>query len=123
MTDRLLLRGLTFHGHHGVSEAERDVGGRYVVDLDLECDLAPAGATDDLADTVNYAAVARTVVGVGTGESFRLVEALAEAMATAVLSAFPVSAVTVRVTKTPPPVRGVILKAAGVEIRRLRGTG
>lgn len=55
--DTILLKGLVFHGYHGVLEEERRLGQKFVVDIEASADLARAGQTDDLADTVNYAAV------------------------------------------------------------------
>ncbi len=118
MTDRILLQGLTFYGYHGVKAEEQALGGRYRLDLTLERDLAPAGASDELADTTSYSDVARAVVAVGTGRRFRLIEALAEAVAAEVLSRFDVEAVVVRVTKEHPPVPEMVMAAAAVEIRR-----
>lgn len=55
--DRILLRGLVFHGYHGVLPEEQVLGQKFVVDASLSADLAAAGRSDDLADTVSYAAV------------------------------------------------------------------
>ena len=49
-TDRLLLEGLQFFGHHGDVEAERALGGRVDVDVEIRSDLRPAGRSDQLAD-------------------------------------------------------------------------
>jgi dihydroneopterin aldolase len=120
MTDRIVLRGLTFYGHHGVADAEQAVGGRYAVDLALVRDLAAAGSSDQLTDTTNYAAVARAVVALGTGQRFRLLEALAAAIAAAVLEDFAVEVVTVAVTKLQPPLAEMTSGTATVEITRRR---
>jgi dihydroneopterin aldolase len=102
-----------------VSDAERRVGGRYVVDLELTYDLARAGASDDLQDTVSYSEVYRAAREVVEGNSFRLIEMLAERIAGTILERFPARAVLVRVKKEPPPVAGII-DYAGVEILRER---
>jgi dihydroneopterin aldolase len=120
MSDQILIRGLTFWGHHGVRDAEQAIGGRYRVDADLDVRLDAAAASDTLADTVSYSQVARTLHAVGVENRFRLLEALAGAMAQAVLDKFPVDAVTVRVMKAPPPVAEVPLEEAGVAITRRR---
>lgn len=120
MPDRILIHGVQFFAHHGVSPEERRVGGRYVVDVALECDLGPAAASDRLDDTVSYSDVYRLVVEIGQGRQFQLIETLAEAMAQAILERFPrVEGVQVRVKKQPPPTAG-ILDYAGVEIYRRR---
>jgi dihydroneopterin aldolase len=120
MTDRILVHALVFYGYHGVGDDERAVGGRYRVDLTLERDLAAAGASDQLADTLSYADVARAAVLLGTTRRFRLLEALAAALADMVLAEFDVDAVTVCVTKEHPPVPEIIVGAAAVEITRRR---
>ncbi len=55
--DRILLEGMLFSGHHGTLPAERELGQRFAVDVELRCDLRAAGSTDDLAQTVDYGAV------------------------------------------------------------------
>ena len=59
MTDKILLSGAHFFAHHGVSDEEQRLGGRYVVDVELHCDLARSAAGDSLADTISYADVYR----------------------------------------------------------------
>ncbi len=117
--DRILIHGAHFYGRHGVSEEERRVGGHYTVDLELTYDLTRAGASDDLRDTISYSDVYRTAREIVEGTSYHLIEALADQIATMVLSRYPAQAVLVRVKKEPPPVVGVI-DYAGVEIVRER---
>ncbi len=119
MPDKIILRGCQFHGKHGVSPEERAVGGRVIVDLELEYDLASAGATDDLQSTINYSAVFKTVRAQVEDQNFNLIESLAHRIAEAMLAKFPVEAVTVYVRKQPPPIKGIV-KSAGVQIRRSR---
>jgi dihydroneopterin aldolase len=69
MSDRVEVRGIDFHGAHGVAEEERRIGNRFRVDLAFELDLRPAGENDDLARSVDYAAAAARVVEIGTGQS------------------------------------------------------
>jgi dihydroneopterin aldolase len=82
-------------------------------------DTSVAARTDHLADTISYSRVARRIVEVGTKERVRLIETLAQRMADAVLSDFPVEAVRIRLRKVRPPT-DVIAAAAGVEIERRR---
>ena len=76
--DRILLREIRFFGNHGATREEQDVGQWYAVDMDLFLDLGHAGRTDDLSKTVDYGEVCRTVMEIGSGRRFRLIEALAE---------------------------------------------
>ena len=62
--DRVVLRGLRGYGRHGVLESERRLGQSFLVDVDLELDTREAAASDDVADTVDYGVVARSVLDV-----------------------------------------------------------
>lgn len=117
--DRIVIHGAHFYGRHGVSEEERRVGGHYTVDIEMTYDLARAGASDDLRDTISYSDVYRAAREIVEGASVHLIEALAEQLAAMVLSRFPAQTVLVRVKKEPPPVAGM-LDYAGVEIVRER---
>jgi len=115
--DKIILKGVQFYGYHGVSDEEREVGQKYAVDVEIPYDLKPAGKSDNLRDTVNYAKVYKLVTQVGTTESFKLIETLARKIADAMLTNFPIDSVTVRVMKLTPPIAGN-LDYAGVEITR-----
>lgn len=52
--DKLILKGLTFHGFHGVKPEERKLGQKFLVDVDAWMDLRAAGKSDILSDTVSY---------------------------------------------------------------------
>jgi 7,8-dihydroneopterin aldolase/epimerase/oxygenase len=117
VSDRIVLHDMRFLGHHGVEEAERRDAQPFGVDVEIVRDLEPAGRTDDLARTVDYGAVFAVCRDVVEGRSFRLIEALAEAIAEAILGSFPVAEVVVRVRKLEPPIKGT-LAWAGVEVMR-----
>ncbi|OGO56873.1 MAG: dihydroneopterin aldolase [Chloroflexi bacterium RBG_16_72_14] len=119
MSDRIVLDGMVFQGTHGVYPEEQVTPQPFEVDVELGLNLQPAGLSDDLAQTVDYARVYETCRVIVESTRFNLVEAIAEAIAHELLADFPVSEVTVRVRK--PQVRlGGPLRAAGVEIRRRR---
>jgi dihydroneopterin aldolase len=121
MTDRIFIRGLVVHAHHGVMEHETRVGQRFVIDLELGVDLSPAAASDHLADTVSYAEVADVTEQAFTTRNFRLLEAAAGAVAEAVLARFgKVAAVTVTVHKPHAPI-AAIFDDVGVVLTRRRG--
>jgi dihydroneopterin aldolase len=91
------LSGLEVFGHHGATEAERRAGRTLLFDLDLG---VPGDAlSDDLARAVDYDRVAELVRDVSTRREFRLLEALAGAVADAIRERFPVESVAVRVRK------------------------
>jgi dihydroneopterin aldolase len=75
--DRIAVRGIRAHGHHGVYAEERATGQPFVVDVVLHLDLAPAAASDEVGDTVHYGELAHQVVAAIEGEPVDLLETLA----------------------------------------------
>lgn len=122
MSDRIELRGLRALGVHGKLAEEQERPQPFSVDLDVVLDLTAAGASDDLEDSVDYGALALGVRDVVETGRFRLLEALAAAIAASVLSERAVQGVTVTVRKLRPPVP-VDLESAGVRITRERSRG
>ena len=118
--DKVQLQGVVFYGFHGDSEAEREVGQRFVVDLEVTRDLSAAGLSDSIRDTVSYVDLYKVAREVVEGPSHRLLESLAESIAHKVLEGLDVETVTVRVKKPQAPIKGSILAHAGVEIVRQR---
>jgi 7,8-dihydroneopterin aldolase/epimerase/oxygenase len=121
MMDRLLLTGMAFHGYHGVLPAERALGGRFVVDVEAALDLRAAGERDDVAATVDYAALYEEVRAIVEGPPLSLIEAVAERVAQRLLATFPtVQAVTVRVHKPGAPLPGATFATIAAEVQRSR---
>lgn len=118
--DKILLQGMVFYGYHGVNPAERELGQRFVVDLELTTDLAAAGNSDDLGMTVNYASAFKVAREVVEGQAANLIETVAERVAAALLNRFPLESVKVRVRKPWAPVKGSVLDWVAVEIIRNR---
>ncbi len=116
-SDRIRLSSILLYGCHGVTEAEREVGRPFEVDVELTTDLAAAADTDDLAATVDYARVYEIVRRVHEAGPYRLLEALAGRIAKEIADELGAAEVTVRVRKPSPPVGGVV-GAAEVEITR-----
>ncbi len=119
MSDRIALRGLRVFGRHGALPEERTVGQVFVVDLAVEIDTSAAGRSDDLADTVDYAALASQVVRRVQGERWDLIERVAERVAEVALSFDGVDAVEVTVRKPHAPL-GVEFDDVAVTITRRR---
>ncbi len=111
---------MVFYGFHGANPAEREVGQRFVVDLEVHRDLRPAGLSDDLADTVSYTRFYELVKEILEGPSRNLLENIAETIAQRVLEGFEVEAVKVRVRKPEVPIKGSVLDHASVEVFRER---
>ena len=119
-TDKILLKGLAFYGHHGVSPDEKALGQHFIVDVTMECDARAAGLSDDLADAVDYVPAYEIVKAVMEGESKDLIESVAEDIAGQILETLNVSAVRVTIKKPEVAIRGSILSYAGLEIYRRR---
>jgi dihydroneopterin aldolase len=96
------LAGLELHGRHGVLEEERREGQRFLFDLWLDVPET-AARSDRIEDAVDYREVVATVREVSDGNAYALLEALATAVAEALLERFPVERARVRVRK--PDVR------------------
>ena len=112
------LAGLELYGYHGVNREEREQGQRFLFDVALEVPDG-TGRSDEIADTIDYRAVASLVREISDGRKFRLLEALAATIAEALLERFPVEGASVRVRK--PDVRldpPVDYSAVTVERRR-----
>ncbi|MCY0887504.1 MAG: dihydroneopterin aldolase [Alicyclobacillaceae bacterium] len=107
--DEIRLRGLQFFGYHGVLPEETVTGQRFVVNLALRVDLRRAGNLDAVEETVDYGQVYRTVEEIVTSHPpKRLIEAVAESIATAILERFAtVALVKVEVEKPGAPIPGI----------------
>ncbi len=116
--DQIQLRALRVVGTHGVLPEEKARAQPFEIDLDLAVDLALAGASDRLSDTVDYGEVAQLASAVVAGTSFELLEALAAAVAEAALASdLRITAVTVHLRKLRPPLAHDI-GTVGVRITR-----
>ena len=119
MSDVIALTGLRVFGRHGVFDFERADGQEFVVDVELELDTRAAAASDDLADTVDYGALAAGLAEVIGGEPVNLLETLAARLADVCLRDGRVSAATVTVHKPRAPIPLTFADVA-VRIRRER---
>jgi dihydroneopterin aldolase len=117
-----VLDNMQFQGRHGYYDHELAPPQPFEVDVELVLNLQPAGIDDDLAKSVDYARVHEVVRQIVESTSFRLLEALAEAISHEILIEFPVVEVGVRVRK-PAVQLGGPLDHAGVEIWRRRSPG
>jgi dihydroneopterin aldolase len=113
------LLGIELQGHHGVLERERSEGQRFLVDVWLEPSNDAAARTDVIGDAVDYRDAVSVVREVSDGRAYRLLEALATAVADALLERLAVARVRVRVRK--PDVRLELpVEHAAVSVERTR---
>lgn len=122
MSDRIVLSNMQLQGRHGFYDHELLAPQPFEVDVELVLNLQPAGVDDDLALSVDYGKVYEAVRQIVESTSYRLLEALAEAISHELLADFDVNEVCVRVRKPAVRLSGP-LDYAGVEIRRQRPNG
>ncbi len=106
--DKIRLSGLVFYAHHGCTEEERTLGGRYEVDCELCTDLREAGETDDLKASIDARSLYDRIEPVVMGNRFRTIEGLAEAISKEILQHYSLKKVVVRVRKPNPPSVGTV---------------
>ena len=123
MSDRIVLANMRFQGRHGYYDHELLALQPFEVDVELVMNLQPAGVDDDLDKSVDYGKVYEAVRQIAESTSYRLLEALAEAISHELLADFDViREVGVRVRKPKVQLSGP-LDYASVEIWRQRSTG
>lgn len=116
----ITISGLSFFGHHGVSQEEREEGRDYFVSITLAIEPSHAEHTDSIADTVDYGDVAALVHETGTAIQYYTVERLARVMCEALLNNFAaIQSIELHLEKVDPPTP-VPVHAAGVIIRMSR---
>ena len=101
--DRINLIGISAFGHHGVHDFERQQGQQFVVDVSCTLDLSSAASTDDLAQTIDYGALAQAIAADVERDPLNLIEALADRIALTCLRYDAVQCVEVTVHKPQAP--------------------
>jgi dihydroneopterin aldolase len=119
MSDRITITGIEAFGRHGVLAHERAIGQAFVVDATLELDLAPAGASDALADTIDYGSLSADLAAIVAGEAHDLIETLAHRLVERCLADDRVQAAEVTVHKPHAPL-SVVARDVSVSVRRQR---
>lgn len=99
----LVLSRISFEARHGATPAERRSLRRFEVDIEIDAPLDAAQSTDRLADTIDYRQVAEVIVGIGTGKTRHLLEALARHMLDALTVRIPGVALRLELRKLNPP--------------------
>ena len=113
------LRGLSIYTHHGVSEAEQEVGQRLEFDISFDVPDCDAVLTDRLEDTVDYGAVCDIVTLAATERSYKTLERLAQVVGERLMERFGCESVRVRAVKPEPPLP-LAIEEVGVEVVRTR---
>jgi dihydroneopterin aldolase len=111
------ITGLSLYTHHGVSEAEREVGQRLVIDLRLDMGDTDATVTDSIADTVDYADVCQLVALIAQQRSHKTLERLCSTIANRLLADYELESVWVKASKPEPPI-ALTVDEVSVEVWR-----
>jgi dihydroneopterin aldolase len=98
------VQGLSIYTHHGVSDAEQEVGQRLVLDVSLDLPETDAVLTDRIEDTVNYSEVCDIVTLAATERSYRTLERLCHVIAERLMERFECETIQVRAAKPEPPI-------------------
>ena len=114
------LRGLSIYTHHGVTEAEQEVGQRLEFDISFDVPDCDAVLTDRLEDTVDYGAVCDIVALAATERSYKTLERLAQVIGERLMERYGCDSVRVRAAKPEPPLPLAIQEVA-VEVVHERG--
>lgn len=123
MSDRIHVSNIAVFAHHGLHAEEQVLGQRFFISLTAGVDTRAAGLADDFEKTVSYVELTDIAVDLATNRRFRIIEALAEAIAGEILARLPpVEWIRVKVDKPSAPVPAVI-DGVSVEIERSRHHG
>jgi dihydroneopterin aldolase len=117
--DIIKLTNIIFYAHHGYYKAERELGQRFELDIEVNCDLSKSAQTDDLNSTIDYRKVYEIAKDAFENYKFKLLETVAERIAQQILDKFKVGSVLIRVRKPHVPLKG-FLDHVEIEIRRTR---
>ena len=113
------LRGISIYTHHGVSDAEQEVGQRLEFDLSFDVPDCDAVLTDRIEDTVDYSEVCDIVVLAATERSYRTLERLAQVIGQRLIERYGCDSVRVRASKPEPPLP-LSIQEVGVEVTQER---
>ena len=112
----LHLDGMAFYAHHGYYTEERKRGNNYIIDVQVSCDLEPAGISDDLQDTVNYETIYQ-ICQRQMEQPRHLIEAVARSIAAEIRDVFPdIEYVRVELKKLKPELGGPVHHASVVYV-------
>ena len=117
--DTISLRGLRVFAYHGVLEEEQSAGQEFVIDVTLQLDLTIPASSDNLADTIDYGALAAAIHDRVATDRWDLIERVAGRVAELVMEDDRVFGVEVRVRKPAAPIT-VPFDDVAVELRRSR---
>ena len=117
--DKIRLKNIVFYAHHGYYKAERELGQKFEIDIEVGCDLSESARTDDLEKTIDYSRIYNIAKEAFEHYKFKLLESVAEKIASEILNIKEILFVTIKVRKPHVPMNG-LLDFVEVEINRKR---
>jgi dihydroneopterin aldolase len=117
--DIIKLTNIVFYAHHGYYKAERELGQRFELDIEVTCDLRKASKEDDLHKTIDYRSIYSIAKDAFENYKFKLIESVAERIAAQILKSNLTTGVLIRVRKPHVPLKG-FLDHVEVEIKRTK---
>lgn len=117
--DIIKLSNIVFYAHHGYYKAERELGQRFEMDIEVECNLKHAAQSDDLNATIDYRKIYSIAKDAFENYKFKLLETVAERIAHQILESDAIHTVLIRVRKPHVPLKG-FLDHVEIEIKRNR---
>ncbi len=106
--DVIRLKNMIFYAHHGYYEAERELGQKFEVDIEIQCDFKQAAQSDDLKKTMDYRKIYDISKEIFENSKFKLIETVAERMANKLLRLPGIDNVRIRVRKPHVPLNGLL---------------
>lgn len=119
MPSSIVVKGIQLSARCGVTEPERQYPQPLLVDLIFRCPNQPAFQSDQLSDTVDYGTITQRIRDIGEGQSFSLIETLAERICQTLFHEFPITHLKIWVRKIRPPLKS-IKGSVGVQLTRSR---
>ena len=86
--DEIYIKGLKIFAYHGVNPEETENGQEFELDITMYADLSAARSSDNLEDTINYAAARKVINAAMTEKPYKLIERAAEEVAKRLLAQF-----------------------------------
>jgi 7,8-dihydroneopterin aldolase/epimerase/oxygenase len=117
--DKIRLKNIVFYAHHGFYKAERELGQKFEIDIEVECNLAESAKSDDLSKTVDYSKIYQIARITFENYKFKLIETVAEKIASEILKTENISNVNIKVRKPHVPMNG-LLDFVEIEIDRTK---
>ncbi|APF18460.1 dihydroneopterin aldolase [Caldithrix abyssi DSM 13497] len=106
--DVIRLKNMIFYAHHGYYEAERELGQKFEVDMEIQCDFKEAASSDDLKRTIDYRKIYKIAKDIFENSKFKLIETVAERIAEKVLEMPGIQNILIRVRKPHVPLNGLL---------------